>query len=136
PSDRRSMPKRCAWLSVFFLACAAFAHADPRHVRIAWNVNTGATCATVGTISDATFILPPGWPCMGARELKAEQDTCGNWCVPIRGLVQKGDYVTVYAYAYNPVSYKPLAPVVTVVKPEEPVGITMLTAILAAAGYG
>src|SRR5204863_2248404 len=108
-------------LSLLFLACATLAQAAPRHLRIWWDVRTGDACAYVGDVSDTTFALPLGNPCAHLPRLS-------------RGFVRKGDYVTVYAFDYNAVSYKPLAPVVTVLKPEEPVVITLVEAILKATG--
>jgi hypothetical protein len=128
--------EKSVWLSVFFLVWATLAHAEPRHVRIAWNVQTGVACGHVNSVSQVTFVLPLDLPCDAAKRLTPNDSTCNSiWCEPVRDLVKKGDYVTVYAYNYNPVSYKPLAPVVTVVKPEEPVPVTLLTAILQATGF-
>jgi hypothetical protein len=113
------------------------ADADPpNHVRIIWNVATGDACGMVRPLSDpARFVLPGGPPCDGAMNARDEASCTTHWCRPVRGMLNKGDYVTVYAYNYNAVSYKPLAPLVTTVKPEEPIAITVLSAVLQAAGF-
>ena len=69
-------------------------------------------------------MLPSAWPC-----------TPDSQGIGGRSVVRKGDYVTVYAFQYNAVSYKALAPVVTTLKPEEPVPITLLAAVLQATGF-
>jgi molybdopterin-guanine dinucleotide biosynthesis protein A len=119
-------------LAVAIVGLASLAYADPRHVRILWDVRNERTCARVDLVT-APFDLPEAWPCDkdSARTLPA---CTGHWCLVPEGLVQPGDYVTVYAHNYNAVSYKPLAPLVTTLAPEEPVAITLLAALLQAAG--
>jgi hypothetical protein len=124
------------WILVLAsLLAAGQAHADePRHVRLLWDVSDGNRCVMWTALSETTFSLPVKWPCAGGQGTATASCAAGTWCTASETPLSPGDYVTVYAYRYNPVSYKPLASQVATVLPEEPVGITLLSGLFRAAG--
>ena len=120
------MRPRLAFAALVLVASSVPALAgEPNHVRIVWNVQTGAACALVKPLSQPFELrVPSDWSC--------PDSSTADWVRMRDGLVQPGDFVTVYAVNYNAVSYKALAPVVTPLKPEEPVAITLLSTVLQA----
>ena len=125
---------------LFTVLCAALSSAvyaqGPSHVRVLWDVEEGLTCMLVRPLADPDkFELPSAWPCTPKPLAKPREQCTAKWCSGHEALLRKGDYVTVYAFNYNAVSYKALAPVVTTLKPEDPVAISLLAAVLKLPGF-
>jgi hypothetical protein len=117
---------------VFVCALVGSAHAEPRHVRILWNVAVPEHSCVRATM----FTQDVGWPpAVTGTEPGPSAQTDGVTCPtdwkPIAGtVVQAGDYVSALAFNYNPISFKTLAPVVTTLQPETPTAVTILGALL------
>ncbi len=114
------------------VAClvAGAAEAAPRQVRIIWNVGARTACVYTAPLGSASWWIP-GVPVDGSKcpdppnpEYRLQQKA------PASNVeVEKGDYVSVFAVHYNPVSYKPRDPKALVVPPEEPEAIAVIDLI-------
>lgn len=125
------------WFAMMVAVSATARAQAPNHVRIIWDVERSISCGFVRPLADTSlFEVPAQFPCESQAPVGNTIERCtGAWCRTPIGIVAKGDYVTVYAFNYNAASYKALAPAITTVKPEEPVAITLLSAVLQAGGY-
>jgi hypothetical protein len=106
---------------------ARVCEAAPRQIRVVWNVAAMNACVYQLTL-DEPWAMPES----------VTPDACGNagTARPVSGeptknvIVRKGDYVTVYAVHYNPVSYKPKDGKVLVLQPDEPEAISILDLVI------